>query len=156
LFLYILIFLSQLSTCLQQITLLISTILPLNHIIIMYKQLYIISYTYIFLPWKCGTCLIICLHLSPRWCLQAPHTFIKITHFMFWQLGMFFIILPKKCFLYIMETTDRALSYTENNNQIVYKMKAYGWVELVQQHDTSWKPFNKLKWNLILGVYGLT
>jgi hypothetical protein len=44
-----------------------------------------------------------------------------------------------------METTDIALSYTENNNQIVYKMKAYGWVELVQQHDTSQKPFNRLK-----------
>ena len=41
--------LSHLSTCLQWITLLISTVLPLNHIIIfMYKQLYIISCTDIF------------------------------------------------------------------------------------------------------------
>jgi len=40
--------LSQLSTCLQWMKLLISTILPLNHIIIMYKQLHIISYTDIF------------------------------------------------------------------------------------------------------------
>jgi hypothetical protein len=44
-----------------------------------------------------------------------------------------------------METTDRVLSYKENNNQMVYKMEAYGWVELVQQHDTSRKPFNRLK-----------
>jgi len=56
----------------------------------------------------------------------------------------------------MMETKDIALSYTENSNIIVHKMKAYGWVELVQQHDTSRKPINRLKWNLILGVYGLT
>lgn len=61
-------------------------------------------YWYFSAPWKLGTCLIICLHLSPRRCLQAPHTFIKITHCVFWQLGIFFIFLPKKCFLYIMET----------------------------------------------------
>ena len=94
--------LSQLSTCLQWMTLIISTILPLNHIIIMYKQLYIISNTDVFsAPWKRGTRLIICLHLSPRRCLQAPHTFIKITHCMFWQLGIFFIFFLKKCSLYI-------------------------------------------------------
>jgi hypothetical protein len=55
-----------------------------------------------------------------------------------------------------METTDIAISYKENSNIIVYTMETHGWVELVQQHDTSQKPFHRLKLNLILGVYGLT
>ena len=74
---------------------------------------------------------------------------------MFWQLCIFFIFLFKKRFLYIMETTDIAFSYTANSNLIVYKMKAYRWVAMVQQHDTSQKPFDKLKLNLILGVFQL-
>jgi hypothetical protein len=108
----------------------------------MYKQFYIISYTDIFLHLgnlehvssSAFTCP---LDDVSRLLILSSKSLIAC----FDSWASFSYSFPKSAFCTLWKQ-DIALSYTENSNVILYKMKAY---KLVQQQDTYQKPFSRLK-----------